>query len=97
MDTVVTCVYCGQEYPEGTPTAKAEILTKHIAVCEKHPMREAENKIQILRKALGGLMSINPDSLDEINQMELGIRMVSAPEEDKAVTINALNALKNTL
>lgn len=37
---VVYCVYCGHEYPAGTPQAKAQVLTDHIAQCEEHPMRE---------------------------------------------------------
>lgn len=36
--TIITCVYCGHEYPIGTPTAKAKLLTEHIAQCSKHPM-----------------------------------------------------------
>ena len=50
--SVVTCVYCGMEYPNGTPTAKAQILTDHIKVCEKHPMRAAEARIRQLEEAL---------------------------------------------
>ena len=50
--TVVTCVYCGMEYPDGTPTAKARILTEHIKVCDKHPMRAAERRITELEQAL---------------------------------------------
>lgn len=49
---VVTCVYCGHEYPEGTPTAKAEQLTAHIKVCEKHPLRAAEERIKQLEALL---------------------------------------------
>lgn len=37
--SVVYCVYCGHEYPTGTPQAKAKVLTDHISTCEKHPMR----------------------------------------------------------
>ncbi|OGV45174.1 MAG: hypothetical protein A2017_06445 [Lentisphaerae bacterium GWF2_44_16] len=47
---VLTCVYCGVEYPQDTPSHGAEILTEHIKVCEKHPMREAEAKIAKLEK-----------------------------------------------
>lgn len=36
---IVTCVYCGHAYPPGTPTANHPLLTRHIAQCEKHPMR----------------------------------------------------------
>ena len=43
MDKItVTCVYCGLAYPDETPTHGAEILTDHIKVCEKHPMRKSE-------------------------------------------------------
>jgi hypothetical protein len=49
---ILTCVYCGHQYPEGTPPAHSQILTDHIKVCEKHPMRDAEAKIRQLRSAL---------------------------------------------
>ena len=35
------CAYCGTEFPIDGRTGSAEV-SKHIAVCEKHPMREAE-------------------------------------------------------
>lgn len=49
---VVTCVYCGEEYPAGTPTSGAAELTKHISVCAKHPMREASQTIQALKESI---------------------------------------------
>lgn len=36
---ILTCVYCGYEYPAGTPPHGNELLTAHIAVCDKHPMK----------------------------------------------------------
>ena len=39
---IVTCVYCGHEYPSGTPASQDAALTEHISVCEKHPMRAVE-------------------------------------------------------
>ena len=42
MSNVLTCVYCGHEYPEGTPPHGSQILTDHIKICEKHPMRKLE-------------------------------------------------------
>ena len=45
FDRVVTCVYCGHEYPNGTPTSQNEKLTEHIRVCEKHPMRAIEQQL----------------------------------------------------
>lgn len=41
---VITCVYCGHQYPAGTPSSGADsaALTEHIKACEKHPMRQLE-------------------------------------------------------
>ena len=49
---ILTCVYCGQAYPPGTPTSGTQVLTDHIKVCNKHPMRVAEQRIAALEKAL---------------------------------------------
>jgi hypothetical protein len=49
---ILTCVYCAQEYPQGTPAHGDAVLTEHIKVCAKHPMREAEAKIAKLRSSL---------------------------------------------
>ena len=46
----LTCVYCGQMYPPNTPTHGSEVLTEHIKVCEKHPMRKLEVENADLRK-----------------------------------------------
>lgn len=46
----LTCVYCGQMYPPNTPTHGSEVLTEHIKVCEKHPMRKVEEENKILKK-----------------------------------------------
>lgn len=49
---ILTCAYCGQEYPPNTPPTQHEALSAHIAVCEKHPMRIAEIRIANLEHAL---------------------------------------------
>ena len=49
---MLTCVYCGHEYPQETPACGNEVLTEHIKVCPKHPMRKAEADIALLRGAL---------------------------------------------
>lgn len=41
----ITCAFCGHEYPPGTPTSQADLLSQHIRVCAKHPMRAAEARI----------------------------------------------------
>lgn len=48
----VTCVYCGQEYPEGTPASQDAALTAHIEVCSEHPLYEARAQIATLEAAL---------------------------------------------
>lgn len=64
--TVVTCVYCGHEYPDGTPKAKHDLLTSHISICVKHPMRKAELTIISLQKALSDLiMAKTKEELDK--------------------------------
>jgi len=91
---LVTCVYCDHEYPDQTPTSGAQILKDHIKVCEKHPMREAEETIKLLRSALIGL--VGSDDIDQLKEMELAMRLMPAPEEDKACTINAIHAIIKT-
>jgi hypothetical protein len=51
---VLTCVYCGMEYPQDTPAWGNQILTDHIKVCEKHPMRKLEEECEQLRVQLAG-------------------------------------------
>jgi hypothetical protein len=36
---VLTCAFCGEEYPPGTPTNNHEALTAHVRACAKHPLR----------------------------------------------------------
>lgn len=44
----LTCVYCGHAYPPGTPTHGSQVLTEHIKVCPKHPLRAAHDLIRRL-------------------------------------------------
>ena len=85
---ILTCVYCGQEYPQDTPAWGDRVLTNHIKVCEKHPMRK-------LRQALVGLVGV--DTKKELEEMELFLRLSPMPETDKVSTINAIHALLETL
>ena len=41
----INCVYCGHQYPRGTPGVMQEILYEHIRKCQKHPLRKAEAKL----------------------------------------------------
>lgn len=84
---VVTCVYCGTEYPAGTPAAGSGILTEHIRVCIKHPLRKAELEIAMLRSALVKL--IGSDDRNELQRMREAI----AGNPDHPETVNLLPAI----
>lgn len=88
---VLTCVYCGQEYGQGTAAWGDAVLTDHIKLCARHPMRQALADNARLRGALIGL--VGEPGPDELRKMEAMIRVWRTPDEDKAVTINAIHAL----
>ena len=92
---VLTCVYCGHEYPQATPAWGHKVLTDHIRECPKHPMRKAESDIAMLRNALAGLVGAS-DKV-ELEQMEVAMRLMPAPAADKAAGIDAIHALLATL
>ena len=93
-DRVVTCAFCGQEYPAGTPTHGASVLGEHIKTCVSHPIRDVEKKVVTLRSALARL--IGTEDVAELRQIESTIRMAQVPDEDKAAAINAIHALIET-
>ena len=92
-ETFLTCVYCGLEYPAGTPASGSDVqvLTDHIKICEKHPMRQAEAKIATLRSALIGLVGVSKK--EELEQMEMMIRIAPVPDQDKVGMLNAIHVL----
>ncbi|MBF0350923.1 MAG: hypothetical protein HQM11_07805 [SAR324 cluster bacterium] len=92
---VLTCVYCGHEYPQENPAWGNEVLTDHIRVCPKHPMRKAESDIALLRNALAGMVGVSDKA--ELEQMEMAVRVIPAPEADKIASLNAIHALLATL
>ena len=92
---VLTCVYCGMEYPQDTLAWGSDVLTEHIRACEKHPMRKAEATIAMLRDALIGL--VGASGKDDLEKMEMLIRVAPAPDADKVGIINAIHALVEML
>lgn len=91
---VLTCVYCGHEYPQETPAWGDSVLTEHIRVCEQHPMRKAEADNKRLRAALIGL--VGSESEEGLRQMAATISALPMPEDDKEKTLNAISALLET-
>jgi hypothetical protein len=53
---IVTCAFCGHEYPRGTPRHGDGELSEHIKVCPKHPMRDVERERDEAKKALAQVL-----------------------------------------
>lgn len=82
----LTCVYCGREYPQGTPASGSEVLTEHIKQCEKHPMKN-------LRKALADLVGAST----RIELVRLKAGMLKLPDdENRRLALGGINALMET-
>lgn len=53
-NTAVTCAFCGNVYPAGTPRSGVGELADHIRVCEKHPLHAAQQDSERLGALLDG-------------------------------------------
>jgi hypothetical protein len=93
--SVLTCVYCGSEYPQGTPSWDSQVLTDHIRVCEKHPLRQAEAKIRKLRSALIAL--VGAETQEDLADMRLAIKTTTMHEEDRENMLAGIDALLETM
>lgn len=89
---ILTCVYCGHEYPQDTPAHGDKVLTDHIAGCEKHPMLLLIQQRDQLRGALAAL--IGASSNEELDAMEISVRSITGCDEDRAAALNAIHALR---
>ena len=72
------------EQPDGDPHGEC--------AAEIHRLTEDN---ELLRSALAGL--IGADTETELRQMEVAMRLLPAPDADKAVSINAIHALLATM
>ena len=88
MSNILTCVYCGKAYPEGTPPYGSEVLTDHIKTCKKHPMGK-------LREALADI--VGASTTEELEMMKLTLRTMPGIEQDKIVVLNAIQVLLETV
>ena len=75
-ETIVTCVYCGMAYPQGTPTHGATVLTEHIKVCEKHPMRLAEKQLELTRQQRDTIFEKLEQAESRMKQLEDALRQI---------------------
>lgn len=45
-DKVLRCAFCGDPYPEGTPTHKHAALAAHIRICPEHPIGKENRSLR---------------------------------------------------
>jgi len=60
-ERVLTCAFCGDAYPPGTPENNDAALTAHVRVCLRHPMREAERERDAARAEIASLRAASAD------------------------------------
>jgi hypothetical protein len=97
MARVLICVYCGQEYPQGTPASGESGADRHIKICPKHPLRKAEEQIVLLREALLGLCGVEDDR-EILEELEARIPfMKERSEADRVLGVQAVQALLATM
>lgn len=94
-ERILTCAYCGQEYLQDTPASGSEVLTEHIKVCERHPMRKAEADIALLRSALEGMIGASTER--GLREMEAAVQVIPDPEGNATVALAAIRALLATM
>jgi len=96
LTRILTCVYCGQEYPQGTPSwGNNKVLTDHIRVCPKHPLRKAEADILRLKNALIGI--VGADTRKALEELKQGLQIISLSEKDRIKNINTIDALLSVI
>jgi hypothetical protein len=94
MKNTLTCVYCGEAYPEGTPPHGSKVLTDHIKTCESHPLRDAEKLIAKMRLALEILVGVS--TREELEQMRDFMKIMSNDPRSKEC-LPAIEILLETL
>lgn len=69
------CAFCGQAYPPGTPQTQHELLSAHIRVCTKHPMREVEAKLATIQALCQEGEDYGERPLDTLNSVRRAMGM----------------------
>lgn len=92
QNQTLTCVYCGMAYPPGTPTHGSDVLTAHIKVCPKHPMRRALFACELIRGVRHCMMFLKVH--DEVHAKEIcdkygviSVQMLAKLAEEEASAV----------
>lgn len=65
MSHVLTCAFCGQKYPPGTPPTQHAALTAHIQECPTHPVRQdLEDLVSLVAKADDAIYRLGSPSVE---------------------------------
>jgi hypothetical protein len=88
---VLTCAFCGEEYPQDTPAAGAQVLVDHIRTCGKHPMRELEARHKRLTDA--AYVMIDCATEDEARALLAVMKLMPQDNEDVCKAIGLVTAL----
>jgi len=83
---VLTCAFCGQAYPDGTPATKHERLTAHVKVCPSHPMRDVERGRDQFMDLLAELRPAQKDSFRTRRDAALRASKTRERRVDEALT-----------
>ncbi len=81
---VLTCAFCGEAYPPGTPESNDAALLAHVKVCVKHPMRDVERERDVAVATL--LTRIKMESEDANNQR------LAADDDKQPITAGGFEA-----
>lgn len=89
----VTCAFCGQAYPPGTPTSGTEAMAAHVRLCQSHPMRKVEAQVARLRRALEAFLDTDLDDRNELISMRDTMKRIPFRSDDIESCIKALEIL----
>lgn len=97
QQTVVTCAWCGYEFPPNTPTANHKILYDHALVCEKHPTHavavERDKAINLLKAVRAKLMAapeLNTSNYtaDEVAKLDATVSEAVCAMDDSGLNLS---------
>jgi hypothetical protein len=71
-DNLLTCAYCGQEFPPGTPTSNHESLTAHGLECTENPIGQRARVAEVERDALAAQVAALVQAINEEKRWATG-------------------------
>ena len=87
---VLTCVFCGEQYPAGTPAWGAQVLVDHIKQCNKHPLKAVIGERELLRERIDEAMT----AMEAQNHTKAWLILESAIK-DTSHGVSVLMEMKN--